>query len=469
MRVATLLGPSLADLEAAITQLDPDATAFEVRLDTILEKVAPARLRALSSKPLIATCRRRTDGGAFTGTETERVALLADCLEAGFNFADVEGEMPLAAPEERLIRSRHELKGTPAGTMIAQWCQRIAAKGAIPKFAAATPSVHGVTQVLLAARILQRSRTRAAVMGLEGFPRALLPLLGVEIVYGGGETRPPGQPRLDEITKTLSHWGDPGPSSSLFLVLGDPVHHSRSPRMHNAAFRALGRDAAYGALPVRRVGDLQMLLEAGPRLALEGASITSPLKDAAYELSVDHGKDAEAAQAVNCLRLRGDSYRGENTDGPGAQTVLRRLLGGTSGSVLVLGTGGAGRAIAAARGGFDVTVAGRSNESLRRASRLLGLPGIPLAEAAQSLGRFDAVVNATASMEPVPLDGSRGALFDLHYATTPTPWEQWAQRNQRGFAGGLELLLEQGLLAFRIWTGEEPPRKAMEAALGLPS
>lgn len=465
MRIATLLGPRLEDLEAERLELDPECDAFEVRLDSLTEDVPPSRLRTLTAKPLIGTNRPRREGGGHAGPEEARLAALKACLEAGFEYIDVEGDLPIEAPEARLIRSRHELRGTPPDPAIASWCATRAAGGARPKFVAATASLHASVQVLAAARLLQRKGIAAAVTGLGEFPRALLPLFGVDTIYGGGAHRPPGQPRLAEINATLRHWGNPRSASNLFLVVGAPVMHSLSPRLHNAAFQATSTDAAFGALGVHRGSDLQILLEAGRRLALQGGSVTSPLKDAAYQLITARTPEAEAAAAVNCFRNKGDEYEGHNTDGLGARTVLARLLSGSSGRVLVLGAGGAGRAVAAGSRGFDVTLAARSPERLRAAARSLGVATMPLGEATARAPRFDVVVNATSVMEPIPVDGGTNALFDLHYDSVPTPWEEEARRASRPFAGGRELLLEQGLLAFEFWTGRPPPGDVMRAAL----
>lgn len=465
MRIGTLLGPRLEDARRSFSELDPEADAFEIRLDTFPEPPEPQALRALTGKPLVATLRSRREGGEFAGTAATRAERLQAFLQAGFEYADVEGDEDIGAPEERLIRCRHELRGAAQAGGIVAWCQARAARGALAKFVSTTGSLHAHLQVLLAARQLGDARIRASVMGTGEFPRSLLPLLGIEAIYGGGERRPPGQPRLAEINATLRHWGSPRAAHRLFLVLGAPLEHSLSPRMHNAALQHAGIDAAYGALPMRTGADLQILLENAARLRLGGASVTSPLKDAAYEVCAERTKEADAAWAVNCLKPTEGGFLGHNTDGQGARIVLERLLRGQSGRILILGAGGAARAIAAASPGFQPTLAGRAPDALRRIERQLGVATLRLEEAAGRLDRFDAIVNATAVPDPVPLETTAAALFDLHYGPQPTPWALHARRTGAAFAGGRDLLIEQGVLAFEWWTGRAAPRDVMSAAL----
>ena len=465
MMVCTLLEPRLDELKDAIRELDPLADAFEIRLDALTEDTDPRAIRRLTTKPLIATCRRTTENGAFNGPEHDRLAMLETCIHAGFEYADVEGPTTLPAPEERLIRSRHEKRATPSVATIVRMAQESGRNGALFKFAAPTHSFADVLTMLSAARQLSSEHRRFALMGLGDFPRALLHLWGSAFTYGGGRTTAPGQPPLEEIRRTLTHWGAPSAARNPYLVVGDPVHHSLSPRIHNAGFRLLGLDAAYGALRVPTGLELQMLLEAAPRIGLAGLSVTTPLKDAAFENCERRTPEEEAAHAVNCIRLEPEGPIGHNTDGLGARRVVEELLPNTHGRILLAGTGGAARAIASQLKGQDLTIAGRRDEHLAPLAERFGARAVPLLVAAANLRDYDLIINATRSLEPFPVHGYQGALFDLHYEAARTPWERYATESHLPAAGGRELLLEQGVAAFEFWTGKTAPADEMRKAL----
>lgn len=465
MMVATLLEPHLADLRDAIQSLDGSADAFEVRFDALQEPALPTQILKLTRKPLIATVRRPADGGTYQGPEDERLRLLESCLQAGFRYADVEAGTSLPVPEDRLIRSLHDLKGVPALDALLRLAAANGRNGAIFKFAGATAGFPEVLRLLEAAAELRRRRIRFALMGLGDFPRPLMHLLGSELVYGGGRRPAPGQPSLDSIRRMLHHWGDPAPATDLYLVVGDPIDHSLSPRLHNAAFQAARRDATYGALRVPDAAALKGLVDAALRIGLKGLNVTTPLKDAAYELVSGRTREAEVAQAANTIRFTDQGPRAHNTDGMGAARIVRKLVGSSSASILVAGTGGAGRAIAAALSHHRVTLAGRSADRLEKLARHLGATPWTLDRAAERLSQFDLLINATRIEEPFPLGPYKGALFDLHYGPKPTPWERWAAKKRLPLATGRQQLLAQAVLAHEFWTGAPAPEAEMKAAL----
>jgi shikimate dehydrogenase len=254
-------------------------------------------------------------------------------------------------------------------------------------------------------------------------------------------------------------------------VIGDPVGHSRSPAMHNAALAALGLDWVYVALPVAR-GDGAAAVRAVTTLGLAGLNVTMPHKADAAAACDDLSPEASALGAVNTVVNAGGTLVGHSTDGDG---FLRALddEGITSAGqrVLVIGAGGAARAITYALGrvGAHVTVAARRSEAARRAAALApdadatGLDGI-------AVEGFDVVVNAT----PLGMDGEVPPFdtAELHagqfvYDTVyPIETPLLGEARARGLraAGGLGMLVHQGALSFSLWTGVAPPLDVMRAA-----
>lgn len=262
-------------------------------------------------------------------------------------------------------------------------------------------------------------------------------------------------------------------STRVVGVIGDPVEHSRSPAMHNAAFEALGLDWVYVAFPVPR-GEGSAAVGAMRVLGLAGLNVTMPHKTDAAAACDDLAPAAAALDAVNTVVVgSGRSLVGHSTDGEG---FLRAL--GDEGVIvserrcLVVGAGGAGRAVAHALGsaGADVTVAARRADAARSAAALApGGRAIALGDDVP-VESFDVVVNATPlgmHGEPPPFDPTRlrpgQFVYDTVYpAETPLLGE--ARARGAGGAGGLGMLVHQGALSFELWTGCVPPLDVMRAA-----
>jgi shikimate dehydrogenase len=283
-------------------------------------------------------------------------------------------------------------------------------------------------------------------------------------------------------------------STALVGVLGDPVRHSLSPAMHNAALRELGLDWVYLALPVQ-AGDLEVVVRALEALDCRGLNVTLPHKRAVAALAAELTPLARRVGAVNTLvRRDAGGWLGTNTDVTGFLAPLRAGSGGGSqplpalegGQALVLGCGGSARAVVAGLvelGVEGIQLAGRRPEALAAfqadcsawAPQLTPLiwPGASAGpgEWRQALARADLVVNTTplgmaaasprgeddpgasCPLAPDDLDALRpgGLVYDLIY--TPRPSRLLREIRQRGCIGidGLEMLVQQGAAALGLW------------------
>jgi len=283
--------------------------------------------------------------------------------------------------------------------------------------------------------------------------------------------------------------------TALVGVLGDPVRHSLSPAMHNAALGELGLDWIYLALPVA-AGDLEAALRGLEALDCRGLNITLPHKQAAAALAAELTPLARRLGAVNTLIRRSEGgWLGTNTDGEG---FLASLQGEPTGSrALVLGCGGSARAVVAGLVERNLEVIDLAARDPRRreafvadcrawAPQLQGLPWESRSLEA-AVGRADLVVNTTPvgmatgpnGAEACPLGSAElealqpGALvYDLIYTPRPTRLLQEAGLRGCRPVDGLEMLVQQGAAALRLWTatatgGAPIPVEAMRrAALG---
>ena len=260
-------------------------------------------------------------------------------------------------------------------------------------------------------------------------------------------------------------------------VIGDPVEHSRSPRMHNAASAALGLDRVYVALHVAPA-DLGAAVRGLRALGVEGVNVTVPHKAAAVALCDELGDEARDAGAVNTLSFPADgSLRGDLTDGLGLVAALAEVPE----RAVVLGAGGSARAAAAAllrAGTRSITVVARRLETADRlADALADLASGAEVEAAATVpaGAGGLLVHCTpvggiAALKqlPVPADviERMDAVADFAYRAdgSPTPLAEVALAAGLPVVDGLELLVRQGALSFERWTGIEPPLDVMRRA-----
>ncbi len=263
------------------------------------------------------------------------------------------------------------------------------------------------------------------------------------------------------------------------------MSHSLSPRLHNAAFAALGLDYIYVPLPVRGedVGAAVLGLAA---LGFRGANVTIPHKAAVMPYLHEISEDARLAQAVNTITVDGPVLRGYNTDVEGVRGALQVAAGdGLAGApALILGAGGAARAaaLALARLGCRLTIVNRTPAAAERLAALMtvGVPGarcgwLALSDlTAGDVRRQRVVVNATSlgmageGKVPAPLADNVTAgqvVFDAVYASGTTDFLVTAQAAGAIVVDGLTMLLGQAAEAFSLWTGEPAPLEVMRDAV----
>jgi shikimate dehydrogenase len=274
-------------------------------------------------------------------------------------------------------------------------------------------------------------------------------------------------------------------------LLGHPVGHSRSPAMHNAAFRALGLDWRYEALDVEpeRFGEVVRGL---PGSGFVGANVTIPHKLRALAAADEPSDVARAVGAANTLSFVQGRVRAENTDVEGFLAALRERIPAAPAGMraLVLGAGGAARAVVYALAGAGAEAVHVWNRHPERAAALVAdMASRPtetaLASATEpSLASIDLVVNATSLgmrdphagpgsregddfFKAVPLSADelddRLTVVDLVYRHDRTPLVRAAMARGLRCIDGFDVLVHQGAASFRIWTGMQAPLGAMRS------
>ncbi len=272
---------------------------------------------------------------------------------------------------------------------------------------------------------------------------------------------------------------------TIFAVFGDPVEHSLSPVMHNAAYKALGMDCEYQKFRVTP-DDLEAAIKGARAMGFGGLNLTIPLKEKALEI-VEPDTMARDIGAVNTIEFSDDTIdgitgiAGHNTDGIGAVKALTASgVDIPDSRVLILGAGGAARAVAyqLAKDGARVTIAnrtpGRAQDLAGNVRSVGDASGTGLEELPGLTANADIIINTTSvGMHPdtgrtlvtADMMHTGQVIFDIVYSPLETRLLREAKNAGAVTIDGIRMLVLQGAESFRIWTGIEPPVYVMEQAV----
>lgn len=265
-----------------------------------------------------------------------------------------------------------------------------------------------------------------------------------------------------------------------YVVIGNPIAHSRSPEIHARFARETGEAMAYERLLVEPGGFARAaaaFFAGGGR----GANVTLPFKEDAFAFAQEHTARAREAGAVNTLALRGGAVLGDNTDGAGLVRDLTANLGlALAGRrILLLGAGGAARGVVGpllALGPAALVVANRTPGRAVALAKAFAAAGPVEGVALDAMGAgYDLVVNATSSStrgEPLalaPATFAPGALaYDMAYGAAAVPFLEAARRAGARASDGVGMLVEQAAESFFLWRGKRPDTAGAIAALRAP-
>ena len=466
---AVVTAPTLDQLRVRRDEAAHEADLVELRLDTVEDPDVAGALQGRRG-PVIVTCRAAWEGGYFKGTEEARLALLEQAWRAGADYVDIEFAAWRGAPwvrqtgGERLVVSSHDFTGMPAD--LASRYHAMAATGAAVVKVAVTASALADCVPLLAFRPTAPQRQVVLAMGAPGLITRLMPQRFESAWTYAGHRVAPGQ-MLPRQLREEFRFGEVGPDAALYGIVANPVGHSVSPAMHNAAHRADNSNTAYVPLQAVDAADVLAFAEA---FDLRGLSVTLPFK---VDLLPHCEPDAVARRvgAVNTLARSDGAWRGFNTDVPGLLAPLAERVELKSLRATILGAGGAARgaAVALSGAGARVTVCARRQQAAEEMAAQTGVLGASMPPLP---GSWDLLVNATsAGMFPrVDETPWPGAVFDgrLVYDLVYNPRDTRLLREARA-AGcetldGLAMLVAQAEQQFEIWTGHRPSPGVMHDA-----
>jgi shikimate dehydrogenase len=270
-------------------------------------------------------------------------------------------------------------------------------------------------------------------------------------------------------------------------VFGDPVEHSMSPTMHNAAYAALAMDRVYLAFHVTPE-NFRTAIHSIPALKILGVNLTVPHKEAAARMLKNLSAEAKLLRAVNCVINERGKLRGDNTDARGLENDLRSLgVDLRTRLAIVIGAGGAAASaiLACVRmGAARIVIANRTRQRAVNLARRFHSPnssrrielaarGLEALTDASILTEAALVLNATSmglttgSFAPLDYASTPANCFfyDAIYRAEPTPFLRGALAAERSYADGAGMLINQGELAFELFNRIAPPQGVMRRAL----
>ncbi len=460
---------------------------IEVRLDFFARAVDYKRLFPHKKCPWVATFRRVVDGGRWSGSEEDRKMMMRQAIVGGFDWIDIETDV---ADEIRRFRdikrivSYHNINETPEDieAIYEKMCQQ---DSDVIKIVTLAQHPRDCLRIL---NIIKNAKkpTVGHCMGEIGQQSRVLSLkMGAPFMYAAFNKErgiAPGLPSLEEV-KRFYHVNDINANTKVYGVIGDPVAQSYSPALHNLMFRREGIDAVYLPFRVPR-GALSETLQAFDSIPVTGYSVTIPHKEGAASLAVTSDDRVRETSAANTLVRREKGFHAANTDYEAALEGLKRNMPTTEEGrhkefkecvALVLGTGGAARAIAHAlhhAGVQQLWIAGRTLEKAEKLASEVHGKGIEWG--ARHNVDCAIVVNCTPlgmhpNLDDTPLHPSYlkpgMVVFDTVYNPEHTMLVKDAKSRGCIVVTGVDMFVRQAAMQFELFTDKKADLEAMREIL----
>ncbi len=502
--LATRASLGLSDLVAFAQRQAALADLIELRLDhcTHWTETQLRELFDAIGKPVIVAVHCPKAFGFFAGSDEERLEFLHTAARAGARFVDIDWTLSLAlgevcAPCHRIV-SRHDTQGTPADLgAFEEDVRALLYEGDVIKLVTHANRCEDGLRMMRHLRAAPGGLIAFCSGARGSFTRVLAPIFGSPFTYcspassSDTSTSPeahsasaPGQIPIDELLGLLPP-GGVGPQTGVLGVVGRPIVHSLSPRVHSMACKRAGFDAVYLAF---EPDDFDTFLDLADDPVYRGFSITAPFKQSACARADSTEVDARVISAVNTLVRAGEGWRGINTDTGAIQATLESalpLLSRRATHALVLGAGGAAKAAVQAlmRMGLDVCVAARRSEASATLAQAAGCTSVAWAQIPTS--PCDVLVHCTpvgtqpvgtdsmgaagsdGTVAPIPADWIRPGSLVLDAVYRPVRTQLLLDAAAQGAHAipGAEWFHRQAVAQFEAFTGLQPDEELMRATL----
>jgi 3-dehydroquinate dehydratase/shikimate dehydrogenase len=475
-----LMTATTAETLAEMKRLGPLADLFELRLDAMSEYNL-RQLLAHRLQPVIVTNRAASEGGLRQQEETERLVSLVEAIQLGADFVDVELAslsafkklIPAAGlGRTKLIVSFHDFARVP-DDLVAR-ARTIEDSGAdVVKVVGRAKKLEDNLRIFDVLRAAKKPTIALAMGELGQLSRVLAGKFAGLLTFASGSAG--GESAAGQITaeemRNLYRAERIGPATRVYAVMGNPVGHSLSPAIHNAAFAAEGLDAVYVRLKVE--GDPAAVVRDFAAIPIDGYSVTIPHKEAVMAACAEIDPLARKMRAVNTLVRRSHGYYATNTDITAAMKALVGAVGTgdfTGQRALVVGAGGVGRAFVHGLASRGAKVFVTDVDPARRDALAAETGAEAISAEAVAKVRADILMNATPigmwpQVDASPVDARvlrRGlVVFDAVYNPLQTRLLREAEAAGCTTVSGVEQFVGQAVEQFELWTGRQAPAARM--------
>ena len=465
--------------------VDQGAKLVELRLDYINGEVNLKRLIADRPCPVVITCRRAADGGKFTGSEQQRVLLLRTAIAEGVEYVDLEDDVAATIPRfgrTKRIISLHDFRKTPDN--LEDIHNRLS--GLDPDIVKICTMANHPHDNLRMLELTRRSKvpTIGLCMGDIGIAtRILAGKFGAPFTYATfhhERVLAPGQLSFQQMTE-IYHYDQINADTEVYGVIADPIGHSLSPLIHNAAFQHCKLNKVYVPIRVPRE-DLSRFIDDATALGIRGLSVTIPHKEEVIKKLSEADGSVRGIGAANTVVFEGKKRLGFNTDYRAAMNSMEAAIGGADQvesrlkgkTALVLGAGGVGKAIAygLVRRGMQVVV---SDVVPRQALTLAQRFDCRSIEwSARHSVTADLLANCTPlgmhpNVDETPYEKHHlrpsMIVFDAVYNPEHTLLVKDAHSRNCTVITGVDMFVRQACLQFKLFTGEEGPAEVMRETI----
>lgn len=461
------------------------ADLIELRLDFIkdMEVEKLKNMVQNSAKPIIVTCRPLRFGGLFRGEEKERLALLSKAVELGADFIDVEFQSKIMNKiinnkgKCKIIISHHDFEETPALEKLQSIYDQI--NKLSPDFVKIATAANSINDNFEIFDLLKsKSNLIAFCMGQKGeISRILAPKFGSAVTYcsiSKGKESASGQITLEEM-KNLYHADLINKETNVIGIIGEFAENSMSKYMHNPNFKKNNLNFVY--VPFKAAPDeLKEFMDNFSKFNFKGAAVTIPHKESIISLIHNVDETADEIGAVNTLVRDGGKIIGYNTDYYGAVESLKEKLSPKGQKVLVIGAGGAARAVVYGlkKEGAAITIVNRTEGKAREIAEFFKVDFDKFENIKPLTRQADAIINTT-SLGMTPFEDGCAlkedelpegkTVMDVVYKPVITKLIKLAQKKKCRTITGDRMLVYQAVRQFELWTGINPGFEEMEKEL----
>lgn len=472
MLCVVIKGPSPQDAHQQITQAIKYADIVELRLDFFNNRdiATVQRLRSSFKLPMLFTLRSKSQGGNYEQSEEKRLDEIRHLATLGPEYLDLESNVPAnfiqeilsRHPHVKLILSYHNFHETPSDLdTLYQQMRHIPAS--IYKIALTAHNSLDAMRFLCWAQSVDQPLICIS-MGQHGqISRILGPLISNPMTYASineEEATAPGQLSA-RILADRYHYQTLTPQTSLYGLIGNPVSKSISDVTHNYTFKILQHNAVYIKVQIQE-NELAEFLNLAKKLGFRGLSVTMPLKEAVMAYLDDIDPQAQKIGAVNTLVMKNGKITGYNTDGIGALNAIENVQQVKGKTIIVLGAGGAAKAIVyeAHRRGALVTVVNRNEDRGNQLAHRVGCKSKGLHQFADTVkSGYDILINCTSQSMPIRAEEilSNALVMDINTNPKESQFLKCALEKGCRVVYGYQMFVEQALGQYALWFDEDRP------------